>query len=179
MAPPLPDTAEAARRASSYSASLRVSLKGPSLRARTRTLVAFLRPDGLRIEVPGPTGPRVVAVARGGRVWAVFPADRAVFEGEATADALESLLGVSLTPDEVMDVLVGVRPARVSAYEAGWDARLPRRIVATLPDGARLTITVDEADLGVALSPGAFAAPPHEGFRVVDVEEARRLGSGR
>src|SRR5688500_677860 len=145
MAPPLPETAEAARRASSYSGALRVSLKGPALRARTRALVAFARPDGLRIEVPGPTGPRVVAVARGGRFWAVFPADRAVYEGEATAEALESLLGVALTPAEVMDVLVGVRPARVSDYQAGWDARVPRRIVATLPDGARLSITVDEA----------------------------------
>ena len=46
--PPAPDVADRARSAASYSGSLRVSLKGPGLRARTRALVAFERPQKLR-----------------------------------------------------------------------------------------------------------------------------------
>src|SRR3954451_24578550 len=65
---------EAARQVPSYSARLEVSLRGRGLRARTRVLVGFRRPDALRIEIPGPAGARLVAVARGERLWAVFPA---------------------------------------------------------------------------------------------------------
>ena len=50
-------------------------------------LLAFRRPDALRIEIPGPAGARLVAVARGDRLWAVFPAERAVYYGAARAEA--------------------------------------------------------------------------------------------
>jgi hypothetical protein len=90
--PPPADVAARARDAASYSARLRVSLKGPELRARTAALVAFRRADRLRIEIPGPTGPRLVAVTRGGRLTAVFPGERAVYSGPATAPELEALL---------------------------------------------------------------------------------------
>jgi hypothetical protein len=158
-----------------YSAELRVRLRGPRLRARTRALVAFRRPDALRVEIPGPTGARLVAVANGGRLWAVFPGERAVFSGPAAAPDLESLLGVALAPAEVMDVLVGRRPASVRAYEARWGERLPRSIQATLPDGARLQVDVKEPLLEPDLPEAAFLEPPHDGYRAVDAEEARRL----
>lgn len=142
-------------------------------------LVAFRRPDALRIEVPGPTGPRLVAVAARGRLYAVFPSDRAVFTGAATARDFESLLGVALTPDEVMDLLVGVPSRRLRAYEARWRDGLPARIEATLPDGGRLKVTVEEPDTAGAIRDAAFAEPPHEGYRPVAAEEARRLWGGR
>ena len=97
-------------------------------------LLAFRRPDALRIEVPGPAGPRLIAVASEGRLWAVFPADRAVFTGAATEADFEALLGVALTPREVMDLLVGVPSPRSRAYEARWRGPLPARIDA---DAAR------------------------------------------
>jgi hypothetical protein len=177
--PPPADVAARARDAASYSAQLRVSLKGPSLRARTPALVAFQRPDGLRIEVPGPAGPRLVAVTRGGRLVAVFPGERAVYSGEARADRLEALLGVALEPAEVMDLLVGVASPRLKRYEARWGPALPRRIDATLPDGGRLRVDVEEADPAANLQPAAFAEPPHPGFRAIEAEEARSLWSGR
>jgi len=177
--PPPADVAARARDAASYSARLRVSLKGPGVRARTPALVAFQRPDGLRIEVPGPTGPRLVAVARGGRLVAVFPGERAVYAGEARAAELEALLGVALDPGEVMDLLVGVPSPRLKRYRAHWGPALPRQIDATLPDGGRLKVTVEEASPGPLLSEAAFAEPPHPGFRTIDAEEARSLWSGR
>ncbi|HEV8253688.1 MAG TPA: hypothetical protein VGQ78_02950 [Vicinamibacteria bacterium] len=172
---PPPEDAERARRATSYSASLRVGLRGPELRGRTAALVAFRRPDRLRIEVPGPAGARLIAVTAGGRLAAVFPGDRAVFEGGAAAADLEALLGVSLAPEEVMDLLVGAPGARLRDYHAGWKDGLPRRIHAVLPDGAKLDVTVLEAEVDAALPDAAFAPPPHAGYRRVEAGEVPSL----
>lgn len=168
---------EQAHRVPSYSARLNVSLRGKDLRARTRVLLAFRRPDALRIEVPGPTGARLIAVAQGDRLWAVFPAERAVYSGAARAEDLESLLGVALDPPEVMDLLTGVASARLRAYRARWGAALPRQIEATLPDGARLKATVEDAEAPATLGEVAFAEPPHEGYRTIGADEARTLWS--
>lgn len=177
---PDPAVVASAAAASSYSAQLRISLDGPALRARTPVLLAFRRPDALRIEVPGPAGPRLVAVASQGALWAAFPADRAFFSGRATEADFEALLGVALTPAEVMDLLVGRPVPRLRAYEARWrGGALPARIDATLPDGGRLRVTVDEAEAGAPVPEQAFAEPPHDGYRAIAAEEARRLWGGR
>ncbi len=177
--PPSPEDLARARGARAYSGRLRVSLKAPSLRARTLALIGFRRPDRLRLEIPGPAGVRLVAVAGGGRLTAVFPADQAVFQGGATERDLEALLGVALTPEEVMDLLVGAPSPRLRAYRADWRMGLPREIAATLPDGASLKATVEEAELDPALPEAAFAEPPHDGYRQVDAEEARSLWEPR
>jgi len=177
--PPPASTVERARGAASYSASLRVSLKGPALRARARALVAFARPGSLRLEIPGPTGLRLVAVVRDGALAAVFPGERAVYRGSATAADLEALLGVALSPAEVMDLLVGAPSPRLRSYRAVWGSSLPSRIEATLPDGAHLVVAVEDAETGVALDPAAFAEPPHAGYRAVEPSEARGLWGAR
>jgi hypothetical protein len=176
---PAPEVAERARKSETYSASLRVSLHGPELRARTRVLLAFRRPDSLRIELPGPMGARLVAVTRGGALHAVFSGERAVFEGAATPETLEELLGVSLSPGEMMDLLVGTPSGRVRDYTARWGTALPREIEARLPDGARLKVTVEEPVTGASLPELAFEPPPHDGYRQIDAAEARRLWSAR
>ena len=177
LAPPA--VAERARAAATYSGSLRVSLRGPEFRGRARVLVGFRRPDAVRIEVPGPTGPRLVAVIREGPLAAVFPADRAFFHGRATPEDLAALLGVALAPDELIDLLVGVRSPRLRAYDVRWGPALPREIDAVLPDGSRLKARVDDAEVGMALPAAAFEAPAHEGFREIDAAEARRLWGGQ
>lgn len=179
---PLPPPADVARRAASarsYSGRLRVSLKGPELRGRTAVLLGFRRPDALRIEIPGPAGARLVAVARGDDLTAVFPGERAVFRGQATADGLEDLLGVALSPAEVMDLLVGTPSPRVRDYRARWGPSLPRELAVTLPDGGRLNVTVESVTLDPELPDEAFAEPVHEGYRAVDAAEARRLWGAR
>jgi outer membrane lipoprotein-sorting protein len=177
--PPSPDVARRAAGLASYSASLRVSVSGGSLRGRSRALVAFRRPDALRIEIPGPSGARLVAVARDGRLTAVLPADRAVLESEASPAGFESLIGIALRPEELMDLLVGVAPAGARRYEARWGTVLPSRIDAVLADGTKLTVTVEDADAGESLAAAAFDPPPHAGHRGVDADEARRLLGGR
>ena len=176
---PAPGVAEKARAASSYSASLRASLRGPDVRGGTRVLLAFRKPDALRLEIPGPTGARLVAVASEGRLVAVFPSDRAVFEGAATAAEMDALVGVALAPGELMDLLTGTAPARLKSYRARWGSALPREIEAVLPDGSKLTAKVEEAEADPALAASVFAPPAHRDYRVVDAAEARRLWSPR
>lgn len=173
--PPPADVAQRARAATSYSARLRVALRGPEVRARAAVLLAFRRPDSLRIEVPGPAGARLVAVTHGGALSAVFPGERAFYRGDATASGLEALLGVALAPEEVMDLLLGQPSSRLRRYRARWGRELPTRIEATLPDGGRLQVTVEDAETGRDLSFEAFSEPPHPGYREVSAEEARGL----
>jgi outer membrane lipoprotein-sorting protein len=177
--PPPPDVARRAAAARTYSGRLSVSLKGPELRGRTAALLGFRRPDALRIEIPGPAGARLVAVARGEDLTAVFPGERAVFRGEATAEGLLDLLGVALSPAEVMDLLVGSPSPRVRDYRSRWGPSLPRELAATLPDGGRLKVTVESVTLDPDLPDAAFAEPPHDGYRAVDAAEARRLWGAR
>lgn len=176
---PPPDVAARAQAARSYSGRLRVKLDGRELRARATVLLAFERPDALRIEVPGPGGLRLVAVTRGGRLTAAFPADRAVYTGAADAAGMEALLGVALTPEEVMDLLLGAPPARLASSEVRWGPTAPRRVDARLRDGSRLQVTAEEVDLDVTLPPAAFEPPPAPGYRTVDAEEARSLWGRR
>lgn len=177
--PPSPDVVARAAAARSYSSQLKVSMNGPQGRGRLRVLLAFRRPDALRIEVPGPAGARLIAVASGALLTAVFPNDRAAFVGRTTAEDMEALLGVALTPPEVMDLLLGVPSPRIREASVRWGPVLPREVRGTLPDGARLRVEVEAADPDVTLPDAAFAAPRHEGYRPVDADEARDLLAGR
>ena len=177
--PPSPGVAERARDANSWSGSLRVSVRGQDLRGRSNALVAFCRPDAMRIEIPGPSGPRLIAVARAGRLTAVLPPDRARLETAAGPRDLEALLGVALSPGELMEVLLGVAPAAARRFEADWGASLPRRVRAELADGTRLDARDDEAEADVELPAAAFDPPPCAGCRDIDADEARRLLTAR
>jgi len=154
-----------------------VILDGPELRARTRALVAFERPGRMRLEIPGPTGLRFLAIAAADRLVAVFPSEQAVYQSSATAAEMERLIGIALTPAEMMDALLGVAPAGVRSYEARWGPRLPLRVRATLRDGTRLRLAIEAPEAGVSLPADAFSEPPHAGYRTVDADEARRLWS--
>ena len=125
--------------------------------------------------LPGPTGARCIAVAHGPALVAVFPSERAVWRGAATAGEMKSLLGVGLAPAELMDVLVGVGGPRLRAYRASWGQAVPRRLEATLDDGSRLTAIVESADLEPDLPEAAFAEPESTGWRIVEAGEARLL----
>jgi hypothetical protein len=172
---PSPGVATRAAAAVSWSGSVRVSVSGKDVRGRSRVVMAFRRPDAIRLEIPGPSGARLVAVARDGHLTAVLPATRAFLESAAAAEDIEALLGVALSPRELMDVLVGVAPAGVRDYRAQWGDALPRRVEALLADGTRLKATVDDAETGLELPEAVFDPPPHPGYRRADADEARRL----
>jgi outer membrane lipoprotein-sorting protein len=176
---PPPETIARARSAATYSASLRFSLSGPDLRGRGRAIVAFARPDRLRVEVPGPAGARVVAVLSEGSLVATFPGEHAVFRDVANEASLHALFGLALAPAEMMDALVGVPSASLRSYRVRWGRSLPRTIEAEMSDGARLTLRVDSAEQDVSIPAAAFEPPPHEGYRSVGAGEARDLWNPR
>jgi hypothetical protein len=177
--PPSPAVVEQARALRSYAADLRVGLRGPDLRGRASVIIGFVRPDGMRLEMPGPTGARFILVASAGRLTAVFPNAHAVFDGDGTADTLARITGVRLSAAGVMDLLVGVAPVDVRDYRAEWGDGLPRRVRATLSDETRIDIKVTRPERGREFPDQAFAPPPHEGYRSVTAEEARDLWLGR
>lgn len=177
--PPTGSIIAAARGAGSYSAELRVGLRGPEMRGRASVIVAFIRPDRLRLEMPGAQGARFVLVARGDRLVAAFPEDGAVFEGQANADTIAGITGVSLSAAGVMDLLVGAAPAEARDYRAEWGPSLPRRVRATLSDGTHLDVKVSRPDVDRQVPEAAFDPPPHSGYRPVTAPEARRLWLGR
>jgi hypothetical protein len=174
-----PAVLQAAREARTYSAELNVTLRGRELRGRSRVLLACARPDALRVEIPGPTGARLIAVARAGKLSAVFPAERAVYESDAGAADLEALLGIALTPSEVMDLLIGQPPVSVHDSKLGWGPRVPLRIETRLPDGARLSVHVRAPAVDEDLPKRAFDAPIHTGYRALTRDEARALWTPR
>jgi hypothetical protein len=176
---PPPEVVQRAAAAASWSGAARVSVSGSELRGRSRVLLAFRRPDALRLEIPGPAGARLVAVSRAGRLVAVLPSERAFLETAATASNLDALLGVGLSPEELMDLLLGVASPGLREYRVRWGETLPRRVEAVLADGTRLKATLDDAEADVHLPAAAFEPPPHVGYRPVEAEEARRLLGGR
>jgi hypothetical protein len=138
-----------------------------------------VRPNRLRIEMPGPAGARFILVADGDRLFAVFPGERAFFAGAADAETLARVTGVRLAAPAVIDMLTGRAPADASDYRADWADSLPKRVSALLSDGTRLKIGIERPQTDRPVSGLAFEPPPHEGYREVTAEEARELWLGR
>ena len=88
------------------------------------------------------------------------------------------MLGVALTPGRGDGRAGGRRLATPAGLRPALGGPLPRVVEATLPDGARLKLTVEDAETGVDLPEAAFADPPSPGYRAVDAQEARSLWGG-
>ena len=91
-------------------------------RARVRTGLSGLwvrealvvrRPEAIRIDVLSPFGLALAVGVAAGRVWAYPPAEATRYEGPATPASLARFLGTPVAVPDVVDVLLGVPPARV------------------------------------------------------------------
>jgi hypothetical protein len=116
----------------------------------------------------------MVAVSQGDRMTAVFPHERAVYNGEATRAGMGDLLGVALAPSEIMDLLGGTPPQTIQLRRLRFRAGLACDIAGRLSDGTMLKIRVEDAQLS-ALSEQAFADPACPGCRSVSAHEAAEL----
>jgi hypothetical protein len=172
---PPPEVRTAAQAATTYRARLSVAFSGPRGRARATVLAAFARPGALRIEVPGPGGARLIVVAQAGRLTALFPAERAIFEGKTTAEHVEAVLGVALAPEEIMGLLVGAPSQRITETRIKWGTLYPRQVEGRLPDGTRLRVRMQSVETPESLPAAAFAVPPHGDYRSIDADEARDM----
>jgi hypothetical protein len=105
----------AARRAAVTSMRARVRLRSGLARIWTRQAVLVQRPSSIRIDVLSPFGLALAIGTEGRTLWA-FPPQRGVrYEGPATPANFTRLVGTPLDVDDLVDVLLGVPPAREPA----------------------------------------------------------------
>ena len=91
-----------------YQAIVRVRGKGPEGKFRATELIIFERPDRVRVELVATFGAsRWIAVASAGEITVLFPRSREYLEESAVEDVVGALLGIRLSPFEVMAILVG------------------------------------------------------------------------
>lgn len=91
-----------------YQAVVRVRGRGPEGRFSGTLMVAFERPERLRVELLGPFGSsRWIALVAEGEITVLFPSRREFVRESAVPAVLDALVGVGWSPDEAMAVLAG------------------------------------------------------------------------
>ena len=89
-------------------------------------VVAGFAPGALRLEGVAPFGaPAFILAAENGRGTLLLARDRRVLPSAPPAEILQALVGVSLSPDDLLAVLTGcvkamARPGAARAYGADW-----------------------------------------------------------
>ena len=149
----------AARRAAVTSLRARVRLKSGLARVWTRQAVLVQRPAAIRVDVLSPFGLALAIGTEGHTLWAFPPQQGVRYEGPATPENLARLLGTPLDVDDLVDVLLGVPPARRQTAPASLER-----------DGDEYVLTVPYQG---GTQEVRFATDTHEVTRV----EERREGA--
>ena len=102
----------AARRTAVSSLRARARLRAGLSGLWVREVVLVRRPDGVRIDVLSPFGLALALGVDGPLVWAYPPSQSTRYEGPATPENLRRFLGAPVAVDDIVDVLLGVPPAR-------------------------------------------------------------------
>ncbi len=181
--------------AQGYRALFHGRVDSPEGSDRFRMAVSIRPPDRLRLEFFGPVGgPRFVLAAVGARLVALDLAERAYEETEATAAAVERLLGLPVTPDQAISILTGQSPgplldpgggAIILAVEygngdVGVGDGYPRRIRIDLPGRrTRLTLEALEGPMNGDAPDQLFTPGIPEGWSAGALAAARPLVPGR
>jgi hypothetical protein len=101
-----------ARRAAITTLRARARLRTGLSALWTREALLVRRPDQVRIDVLSPFGLALAVGIRGGLLWAYPPSEATRYEGAATPESLARFLGAPVAVADVVDVLLGVPPAR-------------------------------------------------------------------
>jgi len=134
-----PATAEAllgdlaARRAAVSSLRARARLRNGLSGLWTHEALLVRRPDSIRIDVLSPFGLALAVGVRGPLMWAFPPAERTRYEGVASAANLTRFLGAPVEVSDVVDLLLGLPPARVAAGPTALSATREGEYRLTLP----------------------------------------------
>ncbi|MCW5889611.1 MAG: hypothetical protein KIT14_03580 [bacterium] len=125
----------AARRAATTSLRARARVKAGLAGVWTREAVLVRRPESVRMDVMSPFGLALAVGTDGPLLW-VYPPSRGVrYDGEASPANLARFLGAPVTVPDLVDILLGVAPAREPIAEP----RLALR-------GDEYAVTLDFAD---------------------------------
>lgn len=124
-----------ARRDATTSLRARARVRAGLASVWAREAVLVQRPASVRMDVMSPFGLALAVGTEGPMLW-VYPASRGVrYEGEASAANLSRFLGAPVSVPDLVDILLGVAPARTPTAEP----RLARQ-------GEEWAVTVDFAD---------------------------------
>jgi len=102
----------AARRAAVTSLRSRARLRSGLSGVWIREALLVRRPDAVRVDVLSPFGLALAVGVRGDLLWAYPPARGTRYEGPATPANMLRLLGAPVAVADIVDVLLGVPPAR-------------------------------------------------------------------
>jgi len=103
-----------ARRAATTSLRARMRLRSGLARMWVRQAVLVRRPSAIRIDVLSPFGLALALGTEGRTLWAFPPQQGIRYEGPASPANFARLLGTPLGVTDLVDVLLGVPPARVA-----------------------------------------------------------------
>ena len=129
----------AARRAAVTSLRSRARLRNGLSGVWIREALLVRRPDAVRVDVLSPFGLALAVGVRGDLLWAYPPARGTRYEGPASPENMVRLLGAPLAVGDVVDVLLGVPPARdpVGPPVLAATREGEYRLVIPLADGAQ------------------------------------------
>jgi hypothetical protein len=121
----------AARRAAVTSLRARLRLRSGVARVWTRQAILVQRPSAIRVDVLSPFGLALALGTEGRTLWAFPPREGVRYEGPASPSNFQRLLGTPLAVGDLVDVLLGVPPARRAVLPPTLDR-----------DGAEYVLTI-------------------------------------
>jgi len=131
--------AMAARRESRTTLRARARLKAGVAGLWSRQVVLVQRPSEVRMDVMSPFGLVLAVGTQRNLLWAYSPSEQARFEGEASPANLARFLGAPVSVGDLVDILMGLPPARVASRPPTLERAPDARWLVTLPieDGAQ------------------------------------------
>jgi outer membrane lipoprotein-sorting protein len=160
--PPLPDLSAAdlqalieSRRGAlrSLRSEATISVTSPRGSVSAQQLLAVERPDRLRAEIFSPFGTVLALVVGDGELAAYVREENRVYRGQASPRNLERWSGLSLSPADVVDLLLGTPPQRdvLSAAASSEPATGRLRLRQQLDEGAQVVYFAGETPLPVEI----------------------------
>jgi outer membrane lipoprotein-sorting protein len=157
----LADLAHEAMAIRRYQGLVRIRGKGPEGGFDAKLVLLFERPDQLRVELLGPFGStRWSAVSDEKGITAYFPGRRQYVRENDVEDIVGRLLGIRLSPAEVMALVSGVG-LPLSGTTVAEGERRGEMLTLRLGDGDELTVDASGQVTGVS-SPRYRASYPTE-----------------
>lgn len=138
----------AARREAVTSLRARARLKAGLAGMWTRQAVLVQRPGEVRMDVMSPFGLALALGTQRDLLWAYSPSEQARYEGEASPQNLARFLGAPVSVADLVDILLGLPPARVASTTPTVERDADQQLVVTVPfDGGTQRLWFDPVTL--------------------------------
>lgn len=138
----------AARREAVTSLRARARLKAGLAGMWSRQAVLVQRPGEVRMDVLSPFGLALALGTQRDVLWAYSPSDQVRYEGEASPMNLARFLGAPVSVGDLVDILMGLPPARAAVTSPTFERDPDQHVVITIPfDGGTQRLRFDPVSL--------------------------------